>query len=198
MTTITMNKLAIPAILTATIMVAGMFAFMPVEQASTVHTTVQDNTAEVNIVDVAATTLDTDTVELSITGNGGDFCINGVYLTSTDASIANTDTLDLVDISINDVIFLDEGGATPANLNLFTADADSDDIQLSLYAKLAGGNNDFPAFSNGVLCGDDNDVVDIILDSTTGNLDDVDVSARIIVTSAPTQVPTAAFDLTLD
>jgi len=32
-----MNKFAIPAILAATVMVAGMFAFMPVEQASTVH-----------------------------------------------------------------------------------------------------------------------------------------------------------------
>ena len=39
-----MNKLAIPAILTATIMVAGMFAFMPVEQASTVHTTLSAQT----------------------------------------------------------------------------------------------------------------------------------------------------------
>ena len=34
-----MNKLTIPAILAATVMVAGIFAFMPVEQASTVHTT---------------------------------------------------------------------------------------------------------------------------------------------------------------
>ena len=32
-----MNKLAIPAILAATVLVAGIFAFMPVEQASTVH-----------------------------------------------------------------------------------------------------------------------------------------------------------------
>jgi len=32
-----MNKLAIPAILVAVIMVAGIFAFSPVEQASTVH-----------------------------------------------------------------------------------------------------------------------------------------------------------------
>jgi len=32
-----MKKLAIPAILAATVMVAGIFAFMPVEQASTVH-----------------------------------------------------------------------------------------------------------------------------------------------------------------
>jgi len=33
-----MNKLTIPTILVATVMVAGIFAFMPVEQASTVHT----------------------------------------------------------------------------------------------------------------------------------------------------------------
>ena len=32
-----MNKLTIPTILVATVMVAGMFAFMPVEKASTVH-----------------------------------------------------------------------------------------------------------------------------------------------------------------
>jgi len=34
-----MNKLTIPTILAATVMVAGIFAFIPVEQASTVHTT---------------------------------------------------------------------------------------------------------------------------------------------------------------
>ncbi|MCH7648731.1 MAG: hypothetical protein IIA83_09010 [Thaumarchaeota archaeon] len=33
-----MNKIAIPAILAATVMIAGIFAFMPVEQATTVHT----------------------------------------------------------------------------------------------------------------------------------------------------------------
>ena len=35
-----MNKLAIPAILVATVMVAGIFAFTPIEKASTVHTTI--------------------------------------------------------------------------------------------------------------------------------------------------------------
>ena len=35
-----MKKLAIPAILAATVLVAGMFAFMPVQKASTVHTTI--------------------------------------------------------------------------------------------------------------------------------------------------------------
>ena len=35
-----LNKLVIPAILAVTVMVAGVFAFMPVEQASTVHASV--------------------------------------------------------------------------------------------------------------------------------------------------------------
>jgi len=34
-----MNKLTIPTILVATVMVAGIFAFIPVEKATTVHTT---------------------------------------------------------------------------------------------------------------------------------------------------------------
>lgn len=45
-----MNKLTIPAILVATVMVAGAFAFMPVEQATTVHTTITAATAKVVLV----------------------------------------------------------------------------------------------------------------------------------------------------
>ena len=37
-TTEIMNKLVIPSILAATVLIAGIFAFMPVEKASTVHT----------------------------------------------------------------------------------------------------------------------------------------------------------------
>ena len=36
-----MNKFVIPAILVSITLVAGIFAFMPVEKASTVHTTIQ-------------------------------------------------------------------------------------------------------------------------------------------------------------
>ncbi len=35
-----MNKIVFPALLAATIMIAGAFAFVPVEQASTVHNTI--------------------------------------------------------------------------------------------------------------------------------------------------------------
>lgn len=35
-----MKNIAIPAILAATVLVAGMFAFAPIEKASTVHFTI--------------------------------------------------------------------------------------------------------------------------------------------------------------
>ena len=40
-----MNKLLIPSILAVTIIVAGIFAFMPIDEATTVHTTLQSSTA---------------------------------------------------------------------------------------------------------------------------------------------------------
>ena len=36
-----MEKIIIPTIIAATVLLAGMFAFMPVEQATAVHTTIQ-------------------------------------------------------------------------------------------------------------------------------------------------------------
>ena len=45
-----MNKLLIPTILTATVLIAGIFAFMPVEQASTVHDTIIDSTTDLRLI----------------------------------------------------------------------------------------------------------------------------------------------------
>ena len=52
-----MNKLAIPAILVATVMVAGIFAFIPVEQASTVHDTITAD-LELKVATTEIATLD--------------------------------------------------------------------------------------------------------------------------------------------
>ena len=54
-----MNKIAIPALFVATVMVAGAFALMPVEQASTVHTS--GATTLVTDADIDAILLDTGT-----------------------------------------------------------------------------------------------------------------------------------------
>ena len=47
-----MNKMTIPSLLLGIVMIAGIFAFMPVYEASTVHTTIQSTT--VRIVEVTA------------------------------------------------------------------------------------------------------------------------------------------------
>ena len=49
-----MNKIVIPAILGITIIIAGIFAFMPIEKAATVHTTI--------IADLQGTSALTDTI----------------------------------------------------------------------------------------------------------------------------------------
>ena len=60
-----MNKFAIPTILLTTVMVAGMFAFMPVEQASTVHTT------GTIVVPSSVTIISADPVSTSFSGAAG-------------------------------------------------------------------------------------------------------------------------------
>jgi len=60
-----MNKIAIPAILVATVMVAGMFAFAPVEQASTVHLSGTTTLAAASGTIVAIDTVDLAFVDLA-------------------------------------------------------------------------------------------------------------------------------------
>jgi len=71
-----MNKLLIPTILTATLVVAGIFAFMPIEQASTVHTTItaQLVTTATATVDLDALVADVDIIADSATVKKGTIC----------------------------------------------------------------------------------------------------------------------------
>ena len=57
-----MNKLTIPSILAATVLIAGIFAFMPVEKASTVHVTIGDKIDDLQ-ADVAALKADVAAVK---------------------------------------------------------------------------------------------------------------------------------------
>ena len=47
-----MNKLTIPSVLIATVMIAAVFAFMPVDEAKAVHTTIQGT--QFTLVDVVS------------------------------------------------------------------------------------------------------------------------------------------------
>lgn len=71
MTTTTINKnLLIPAVLAATVLVAGIFAFMPVEKASTVHSQILSNTVPKLAISVAdAATVAGETFTLTCTAD---------------------------------------------------------------------------------------------------------------------------------
>jgi len=57
-----MNKIIIPSLLVAVVAIAGIFAFTPVEQASTVHATVQDEI--VTFVNVVSNDFDVTTGDI--------------------------------------------------------------------------------------------------------------------------------------
>jgi len=92
-----MNKLTIPAILAATVMVAGIFAFMPVEQASTVHTSGTITTT--STADITAILEDTD-ITIPGTITTVDTVVDGIVL-----DVATVDTV--VDGIVLDVATVD-------------------------------------------------------------------------------------------
>jgi len=91
-----MNKFTIPAILVVTVFVAGIFAFMPVEEASTVHTTLGSSTQSTNILNAqlnnAKSTFQTD-LSANATANcgtsGGGFL---VYWTFSNRTVSPLET----------------------------------------------------------------------------------------------------------
>jgi len=82
-----MNNKAIPTLLIATIMIAGAFAFMPVEEASTVHATANSSSVQYaeDLTDrLAAANTDTATITIDAGATDSIFkldsiivCING-------------------------------------------------------------------------------------------------------------------------
>ena len=78
-----MNKFAIPTILIATILVAGILALMPMDKASTVHATIQGsqlNEAGTVTADMFSTDLENDNITITSTRDFMVFCqtFNGV------------------------------------------------------------------------------------------------------------------------
>ena len=150
-----MNKLTIPAILVATVMVAGIFAFMPVEQATTVHTTIIDETMQIISVDsTAADFAYTDDDELRISSSEpyqliGVTCTNDDD-TDVDASVDFADLVVTVDGSTDAAII--------TNANVDVDDAAVFQIWLSEGAFYAseGGTNSI-VIDLGTITGEDGD-----------------------------------------
>ena len=97
-----MNKFTIPAILLSTVMVAGMFAFMPVEQASTTHTSatgILESTMTPFKVACAEVTIagGSEDGEITLDVNGANpVIVKAIYFESGTGSGAVTDADDII------------------------------------------------------------------------------------------------------
>ena len=104
-----MNKFAITTILVATVLVAGIFAFMPVEQASTVHTTIQDSQVIVTKISSASTAFsaaDSATDSKVFTLNPTEaFVLHAIIVTTADndATSDGTDKVDVIEVTIDGI-----------------------------------------------------------------------------------------------
>jgi len=142
-----MNKLTIPTILVATVMVAGIFAFMPVEQASTVHTTIgllQAVTAtatDMVVDDVAAFDCTDEVIIYSIQVDSTDVSDTDVIALQIDDGVTTT----VLDADVNgggggltDTLSLDEFTAVEFPIAL----AAGDELQLDITTVDAGSTED--------------------------------------------------------
>ena len=69
-----MNKLTIPALLLAVVMIAGTFAFMPIQEASTVHATLQETSTNYVTVTSSGSVVGDDDSFLITCPSGNDAC----------------------------------------------------------------------------------------------------------------------------
>lgn len=83
-----MIKFTIPTLLIATVIVAGIFAFVPIEQASTVHTTIQNSQLEMETLELVDVAITSATDEYTIACNGE------MVILAIDAVFIGTDTGD--------------------------------------------------------------------------------------------------------
>ena len=102
-----MKKLVIPAILTATVLIAGMFAFMPVEKASTVHTSIGQTA---NVLTATKTLPLAGTPVTFTISCASDCLVQAVWLDNTPTTGAENDH-ELASVTVGGSAFKD--GETP-------------------------------------------------------------------------------------
>ena len=100
-----MNKLVIPTILLATVMVAGVFAFSPIDEASTVHNSILDSLEikdiYADIGDAADGDTDPVTFDFLLVDRNGDV-VTGLDETNMDAVSTAGTTTGTITIEVTD------------------------------------------------------------------------------------------------
>ena len=111
-----MNKITIPALLLGVVMVAGIFAFMPIQEASTVHTTVLAGSTDISHTQATSTGAGNDFTITCPTDSDGCHILEA-YLTDPEAGVANIDTGAVTGTINGEAITFQADGGTADNLD---------------------------------------------------------------------------------
>lgn len=157
-----MNRLVIPSILTATVLIAGIFALMPIEKASTVHTTIQATTARISSATLAVSVALTDVtitcpaasdgchileilVDDDDAGAGDEVTIDNILLNAFGEvnvvliAYAPDETVDGNPEALPQVSGLAIAGGDSLVINVITDGTDSADYDVTVVAEVEGG-----------------------------------------------------------
>jgi len=88
-----MMKIALPVLLAGIVMIAGIFAFMPVDKATTVHTTIQGT----QLNNVASAFTDSLILNATATCSSGSFLVYWTFTNSTAQTTTNVVSNLLID-----------------------------------------------------------------------------------------------------
>ena len=201
-----MNKLTIPAILVATVMVAGIFAFMPVEQASTVHlsaaflsnqnviktTTDSETPTGGNAALTRTVTIDLDapfqllafTVECEpgdpSTGNDVAFCEAGESMDITSIAIDGQADANVIAMNIEPGVSTDDDPTIV--LSLFGVDAEATNDAIGVPSTIAAADRiviTLELDTDGIATADDSFVLTVrvtVLTAASTTLDATDIT----------------------
>ena len=153
-----MNKLTIPALLLGVVMIAGVFAFMPVQEASTVHlstTTLEKQMRMVTITSsecafVSAAT-DCDTLNVTV-ASGASFEVLSMTVKVTEGAGTTAASIDFGACTVNSVATTfnpADAAVTSGTVTIWTGD--------SIASVGSGANTDFACVDSGPAMNDVSD-----------------------------------------
>ena len=139
-----MRKYTVPLILSVTIVIAGVFALIPVDQATAVHTQIQANTEKLDTSSATADVINEDFTITCPTASDGCYIID-VYLIDNDLDAGD-------DVDVDDITFsIDVAGtrtvlevaADGANVGAGGAEVDNEVLGLTGPSGLGMKPDDF-------------------------------------------------------
>jgi hypothetical protein len=160
--------LIIPTILAATVLLAGFFAFMPIDKATTVHTNIISSTAQPRVLTLAATAMaNNNQIEIACgtpaaTNKNLPFVVTMLTLRST---LDGGDDFNISSIEIDNVAKTSGDSATLTAININAGAVTSDPFIVPLSIDSLGANGQ----------------VDLIISQAAGAIADDTVSGTAVV-----------------